>query len=59
MATHANTPPHQQAGKTSPQYKADDGPLSATQLRQIKKRVRQDKKHSPRSGLLDRERAGK
>jgi hypothetical protein len=35
---------HEMAVKLLPQYEADDGPLTAAQLRQIKKRVPQDKK---------------
>lgn len=40
-----------------PQYEADDGPLTATQLRQIKKRVPQGGKRSVRSSLFDLETA--
>ena len=40
------------AAKVLPQYAQDDGPLSATQVRQIKKRVPQDTKRSVRSSLL-------
>lgn len=40
-----------------PQYEADDGPLTATQLRQIKKRVPQGGKRSVRSSLFDIETA--
>jgi hypothetical protein len=36
-----------------PQYPADDGPLTAAQLRQIKKRVPQGTKRSVRSSLFD------
>jgi hypothetical protein len=36
-----------------PQYEADDGALSAAQVRQIKKRVPQGKLRSVRSSLLD------
>jgi hypothetical protein len=36
-----------------PRYEADAGPLTATQVRQIKKRVPQGKKHSVRSSLFD------
>ncbi len=39
--------------KVLPQYEADDGPLNAAQLRQIKKRVPQGDKHSVRSSLFD------
>jgi hypothetical protein len=41
------------AVKHLPQYEADDGPLSAEQLRQIKQQVPQGKKRSVRSSLLD------
>ena len=43
--------------KVLPQYEADDGPLTATQLRQIKKRVPQASKRSVRSSLFDTENA--
>lgn len=36
-----------------PQYEADDGPLTAAQLRQIKKRAPQGKKRSVRSSLFE------
>jgi hypothetical protein len=36
-----------------PQYPADDGPLTAAQLRQIKKRAPQGTKRSVRSSLFD------
>jgi len=48
---------HELAVKLLPQYEADDGPLTAAQLRQIKKRVPQGKKGSARSSLLDAEAA--
>jgi hypothetical protein len=48
---------HELAVKLLPQYEADDGPLTAAQLRQIKKRVPQGKKRSARSSLLDAEAA--
>ncbi|MFA7505606.1 MAG: hypothetical protein WCZ28_12975 [Burkholderiaceae bacterium] len=38
-----------------PQYEADDGPLTAAQLRQIRKRVPQGGGRSVRSSLLDAE----
>ena len=56
MTTHSNTRSHKPVTKAAPQYKADDGPLSAAQLRQIKKRAPQGEKHSLRSSLLDRKR---
>lgn len=40
------------AVKLLPQYEADEGPLTAAQLRQIKKRAPQGKKRSMRSSLL-------
>lgn len=40
------------AVKVLPQYEADDGPSTAAQLRQIKKRVPQSGKRSVRSSLL-------
>jgi antitoxin component of RelBE/YafQ-DinJ toxin-antitoxin module len=46
---------HTMAVKLLPQYEADDGPLTATQVRQIKKRVPQGKKRSVRSSLFEAE----
>jgi hypothetical protein len=40
-----------------PQYEADDGPLTAAQVRQIKKQVPQGGKRPVRSDLLDLETA--
>ena len=40
-----------------PQYEADDGPLTAAQARQIKKRIPQGGKRSVRSNLFDTETA--
>jgi hypothetical protein len=40
------------AVKLLPQYEADEGPLTAAQVRQIKKRVPQGKKRSVRSSLF-------
>jgi hypothetical protein len=48
---------HDMAVKLLPQYEPDDGPLTATQLRQIKKRVPQGKKRSVRSSLFEAESA--
>lgn len=48
---------HELAIKVLPQYEADDGPLTATQIRQIKKRVPQDSKRSVRSSLFETEAA--
>lgn len=45
------------ATRLLPQYEADDGPLTAAQLRQIRKRVPQDGKRSVRSSLFDEETA--
>jgi hypothetical protein len=43
--------------RTLPQYEADDGPLTAAQIRQIRKRVPQGSKRSVRSSLLEKETA--
>ena len=43
---------HDMAVKLLPQYEADEGPLTATQMRQIRKRVSQGKKRSVRSSLF-------
>jgi hypothetical protein len=43
--------------KLLPQYEADDGPLTAAQVRQIKKRLPQGKKKSVRSSLFEMESA--
>ena len=48
---------HQLAVKLLPQYEADDGPLTASQLRQIKQRVPQGSKRSIRSSLFATETA--
>lgn len=44
---------HELAVKILPQYEADDGALTATQMRQIKKRAPQGDKRSVRSSLFD------
>ncbi len=44
---------HQMAVKMLPQYETDNGPLTATQMRQIKKRAPQGKKRSVRSSLSE------
>lgn len=44
---------HELAVRLLPQYEADDGPLTAAQLRQIKKRAPQGKKRSVRSSLFE------
>lgn len=41
------------AAKHLPQYEADEGPLDAAQMRQIKKQAPQGKKRSIRSSLFD------
>ncbi len=41
------------AVKVLPQYEADDEPLTAAQLQQVRKRVPQDTKRSVRSSLFD------
>lgn len=43
------------AVKVLPQYEADDGPLTAAQVYQIKKRVPQSTKRSVRSSLFEAE----
>lgn len=43
---------HDLAVRLLPQYEADDGPLSAMQVRQIRKRVPQASKRSVRSSLF-------
>ena len=45
------------AMRVLPQYEPDDGPLSAAQVRQIRKRIPQGTKRSIRSSLLDVETA--
>ena len=44
---------HELAAKVLPQYEPDEGPLSAAQIRQIKKRVPQGTKRSVRSSLVE------
>ena len=44
---------HALAVKLLPQYEADDGPLTTTQIRQIKKRVSQGSKCAVRSSLIE------
>lgn len=44
---------HDMAVKLLPQYEADEGPLTAAQIRQIKQRVLQGKKRSVRSSLFE------
>jgi hypothetical protein len=46
---------HDLAVKLLPQYEADDGALTATQLRQVKKIAPQGSKRSVRSSLFDTE----
>jgi hypothetical protein len=48
---------HDLAARVLPQYEPDDGALSATQVRQIKKRVPQGTKRSVRSSLFATESA--
>jgi hypothetical protein len=43
------------AVRNLPQYEADEGPLTASQLKQIRKRVPQGTKRSIRSTVLDME----
>lgn len=44
---------HDMAIKLLPQYEADEGPLTAAQFRQIKKRAPQGKNKSVRSSLFE------
>ena len=44
---------HEMAVKLLPQYEADDAPLTAAQIRQIKKRAPQGNKRSVRSSLFE------
>jgi hypothetical protein len=46
---------HDLALKVLPQYEADDGPLTATQLSQIRKQAPKGAKRSVRSSLFDSE----
>ena len=46
---------HDMAVKLLPQYEVDEGPLTAAQIRQIKKRVPKGKKKSLRSSLFEAE----
>ncbi len=48
---------HELAVKLLPQYEADDGPLTAAQVRQIRRRVPQGVKRSVRSSLIETETA--
>ena len=48
---------HELAVRVLPQYEQDDGPLTAAQMRQIKKRVPQGTKRSVRSSLIETESA--
>jgi hypothetical protein len=48
---------HELAVKLLPQYEADDGPLTAVQVRRIRKRVPQGSKRSVRSSLFEVETA--
>ena len=48
---------HELAVRILPQYEQDDGPLTAAQVRQIKKRVPQGAKRSVRSSLIETESA--
>lgn len=48
---------HELAVKLLPQYEADEGPLTAVQVRQIKRHVPQGGKRSVRSSLFETETA--
>ncbi|MDP1671607.1 MAG: hypothetical protein Q8L65_00655 [Burkholderiales bacterium] len=50
---------HELAVRVLPQYEPDDGPLTAAQLRQIKKLAPQGRMRSVRSSLFDSEPAKK
>ncbi len=53
MTTPSNTRSSKPVTKATPQYEADNGPLSARQIRQIKKLAPQGDKRSLRSNLFD------
>lgn len=59
MTIHTTTKSPESTPNTAPQYLMDDGPLSATQLRQIRKLVPQGKSRSQRFSLLDPKRTKK
>ena len=44
---------HEMAVRLLPRYEADDGPLTAARIRQIRRRVPQGKKRSVRSSLFE------
>lgn len=48
---------HAMATKLLPQYEADDGPLTAAHIRQIKKQAPQGSRRSVRSSLFEAEQA--
>ncbi|MFH1604394.1 MAG: hypothetical protein ABIH03_10870 [Pseudomonadota bacterium] len=48
---------HELALRVLPQYEPDDGPLTAVQVRQIKKRIPQGTRRSVRSSLIETESA--
>jgi hypothetical protein len=48
---------HEMAVRVLPQYEADEGPLTAAQVRQIKTRAGKGKKRSVRSSLFEVESA--
>ena len=49
---------HELAVRTLPQYEQDEGPLTGTQVKQIRKLAARDKKRSVRSSLFDTHSAG-
>jgi len=53
VTTQSNTRSSKPVTKATPQYEADNGPLSARQIRQINKLVPQGDKRLLRSNLLD------
>lgn len=57
MTTPSNTRSSQPVTKATPQYEADNGPLSARQIRQINKLVPQGDKRLLRSSVFRTKRA--
>jgi hypothetical protein len=49
---------HELAVRTLPQYEQDQGPLTGTQVKQIRKLAAKGKKRSVRSSLFDTHSAG-
>ncbi len=59
MTIHSTTMSPESTPDTTPQYPMDDGPLSAAQLRQIRKLVPQGKKPAQHSSLFEQKRTKK